>query len=297
MMISSQALALRYEANISEAQWLVTSSPFECRMSQPIPALGVAKFYHQAGDNLHFEVQADSQLPVTKDLALSLVPPLWNRQLDANRITVLNQTESGVLRIDGEIPDSLIRGLLFGYAVELSHATARAQRDSVTVSPVRFRESFRDFQTCMAQLLPYNFDQIARSKIMFSAGQENLTEKNRRDLKDVARYVLADKEVNAIYVDGYTDNVGKRFDNIELSRKRAEEVALYLIHLGVNPDIIALRYHGDYYPLAPNNSDANRAKNRRVTVRLDKVPEASVREQWYDAITQNSSPKPVDVNP
>jgi outer membrane protein OmpA-like peptidoglycan-associated protein len=132
---------------------------------------------------------------------------------------------------------------------------------------------------------------------MFALGQDGLSEANRQALKDIARYVLADNEVNAIYVDGYTDNVGQRNENIELSRKRAEQVALYLIHLGVNPDIIALRYHGDYYPLAPNNSNDNRAKNRRVTVRLDKVPEATVREQWYQAITQRDSPKPADINP
>jgi len=190
-----------------------------------------------------------------------------------------------------------MRGLLYGFSVELSQYQARAKNDSVTISPVRFREAYRNFQTCMTSLLPKNFEQISHSKIQFALGQDMLTETDRRTLRDIARYTQADAEVNAVYVDGYTDDVGKRADNLELSRKRAEQVALYLIQQGVNPDIVALRYHGDFYPLAANNSAVNRAKNRRVTVRLDKIPSASIRDKLYNAITLREAPKPVDAVP
>ncbi|MNG23714.1 hypothetical protein D3C84_1083510 [compost metagenome] len=49
----------------------------------------------------------------------------------------------------------------------------------------------------------------------------------------------------------------------------------YLKANGVPAEQITLRFHGERYPLAPNNSQANRAKNRRVSVALARVAEAS----------------------
>ena len=40
---------------------------------------------------------------------------------------------------------------------------------------------------------------------------------------------------------------------------------------GVQESQITMRFHGERYPVAPNNSAANRAKNRRVAVRLERV--------------------------
>ncbi len=62
----------------------------------------------------------------------------------------------------------------------------------------------------------------------------------------------------------------------QLSRRRALAVMEYLKAQGVPEERIIMRFHGERYPLVPNNSVANRDKNRRVSVRLDKVPEAPV---------------------
>jgi len=72
---------LHFEAGISDANWTVSSSPFSCRISQTIPALGQAEFYHDAGDDLRFTLRADSELPIQQNIALSLIPPAWNAHL------------------------------------------------------------------------------------------------------------------------------------------------------------------------------------------------------------------------
>ena len=41
---------------------------------------------------------------------------------------------------------------------------------------------------------------------------------------------------------------------------------------GIQESQITLRFHGEQYPLVRNSSAANRAKNRRVSVRLERVP-------------------------
>jgi outer membrane protein OmpA-like peptidoglycan-associated protein len=84
-------------------------------------------------------------------------------------------------------------------------------------------------------------------------------------------FMKADPTVNHIELDGHSDNSGNRLTNRELSRRRALAVMDYFKANGVQESQITLRFHGERYPLAPNTSAANRAKNRRVNVHLARV--------------------------
>lgn len=294
----SPAWAIHYRADVSEASWRVTASPFECRVAQPIPIMGQASFFQRAGASLQFEVVADSELPVNDSASVNLVAPAWNNFLDSREVYQFSPQRRDRVRFDEGLAKQLLDGLLLGYAAEIKdkHASS-GRKDRIAVVPVRFRPAYREFQSCMAQLLPYNFEQIERSKIIFSSGSYLLSEADREHLRNVARYVIADKEVNAVYVDGHTDDVGDRNDNFELSRLRAEQVALYLIQQGVNPDFVALRYHADFYPLQPNSNAQARSKNRRTTVRLAKEPNATVREKLYKSMAKHDTPQATTVQP
>uniref|UniRef100_UPI0028A84977 flagellar protein MotY n=1 Tax=Pseudomonas nitroreducens TaxID=46680 RepID=UPI0028A84977 len=76
--------------------------------------------------------------------------------------------------------------------------------------------------------------------------------------------------VNRIELDGHSDNSGNRLANREASRRRAIAVMDYLKANGVAESQITVRFYGERYPLVKNNSAANRAKNRRVTVNLSR---------------------------
>ena len=73
---------------------------------------------------------------------------------------------------------------------------------------------------------------------------------------------------------GYTDNtpVGPELqraginDNLTLSSRRAGAVVTFLISQGVKPDMISAKGFGDTHPVAPNDTPANRAKNRRIVI-------------------------------
>ena len=92
----------------------------------------------------------------------------------------------------------------------------------------------------------------------------------------ILQFLKADPTVNRINLDGHSDNSGNRLSNRDLSRRRALAVMEYLKANGVPEAQITLRFHGERYPLVPNNSEANRAKNRRVSLQLEReaVPEA-----------------------
>ncbi len=70
-------------------------------------------------------------------------------------------------------------------------------------------------------------------------------------------------------VTGHTDNAGDFFLNVQLSRDRAKAVADYLLGKGVAAERIVWRGLGGVYPVAPNTTEDNKRKNRRVEFTLE----------------------------
>lgn len=71
---------------------------------------------------------------------------------------------------------------------------------------------------------------------------------------------------------GHTDDKGSESFNQSLSEKRANAVKTYLVNKGANPLYIAAIGYGETQPIAPNDSEENRAKNRRVEFTILKKP-------------------------
>ena len=71
-----------------------------------------------------------------------------------------------------------------------------------------------------------------------------------------------------IEVVGHTDSIGSDAVNNRLSKERADSVAQYLIGQGVQSVRIETLGAGKSYPIADNSTDAGRAKNRRVEIRV-----------------------------
>jgi OOP family OmpA-OmpF porin len=78
----------------------------------------------------------------------------------------------------------------------------------------------------------------------------------------------------AIIVLGYTDSTGDEKYNLDLSKRRANAVADYLSSLGVPADKMKTVGRGENDPIVPNDSEENRAQNRRVEVVVVGQPRA-----------------------
>jgi outer membrane protein OmpA-like peptidoglycan-associated protein len=65
-------------------------------------------------------------------------------------------------------------------------------------------------------------------------------------------------------ISGHTDNVGPREANVGLSKRRSESVKTYLMTKGIASDRFEVLYFGPDNPIAPNNTEDGRARNRRV---------------------------------
>ena len=105
--------------------------------------------------------------------------------------------------------------------------------------------------------------------LYFASGKQevNLTAQQRTDFSDLVFY-LDNVAKSSLEVSGHTDNVGAANVNTRLSRKRAEFVRDYLVGNGLGVKRMNAKGFGPDKPIAKNDTDAGKAKNRRVEVTL-----------------------------
>ncbi len=112
-------------------------------------------------------------------------------------------------------------------------------------------------------------------QILFASGSAEVGKKGKAVLDKVVA-ILKDVKDKRIEVDGHTDNVPivsslkKRFPtNWELSTARATEVVRYLQeHGGIDPTLLSATGFGENQPVAPNDTDEGKHKNRRIEIVL-----------------------------
>ena len=103
--------------------------------------------------------------------------------------------------------------------------------------------------------------------VLFATNQATLTPNGISTLRKLAD-VMAQNPNRTVLVEGFTDSTGSSSYNQELSQRRAEAVASALGSMGVPRDRIAMKAHGEAFPVAPNDTASNRQLNRRVEIVL-----------------------------
>jgi len=103
--------------------------------------------------------------------------------------------------------------------------------------------------------------------VFFDTGKATLKAESNEALNALYE-VMQLKETLVIEIAGHTDNVGGKELNEKLSQERADAVRNYLIRKGIEP--IRVTAKGYYYsrPIADNDTEEGRAKNRRTEVRV-----------------------------
>jgi outer membrane protein OmpA-like peptidoglycan-associated protein len=101
-----------------------------------------------------------------------------------------------------------------------------------------------------------------QGELLFKTGQWELKPAAMAKLDEIAEALKGDEQ--PIDVVGYTDNVGTRANNMDLSQKRAASVRDYLVEKAIPQDLIRAEGRGPDNPAADNNSIEGRATNRRV---------------------------------
>jgi outer membrane protein OmpA-like peptidoglycan-associated protein len=103
--------------------------------------------------------------------------------------------------------------------------------------------------------------------VTFDFNSASLKPQFRPALDGVAS-TLADYPQTVVEISGHTDSVGSDAYNQRLSEERAGSVANYLVGKGLVRERFEIVGMGERYPVASNDSDDGRARNRRVEVRV-----------------------------
>jgi chemotaxis protein MotB len=112
--------------------------------------------------------------------------------------------------------------------------------------------------------------------ILFDSGKAEVKEDGLAVLQKVVDILKTVKD-KAIRIEGHTDNVpipprgplaSKYPTNWELSAARAINVTRFLQKQGLDPALLVAAAYGEFKPVAPNDTDEGRAKNRRIEIVL-----------------------------
>ena len=71
-----------------------------------------------------------------------------------------------------------------------------------------------------------------------------------------------------VAIEGHTDNVGNKIENLYLSKERAKSVYDYLIQSGVQKQRLSYEGFGEEIPIVSNDSEEGRALNRRTEFKV-----------------------------
>ena len=105
---------------------------------------------------------------------------------------------------------------------------------------------------------------IALQNVFFQSDSDTLLKESDFQLNALLR-MLETYPAMKIEIRGYTDNTGTPAYNLDLSRRRAASVKEWLLQRAVNSDRVSIKGFGQADPVAPNTTEAGRARNRRVT--------------------------------
>ena len=109
-------------------------------------------------------------------------------------------------------------------------------------------------------------DAAGRSvELHFARGRSGLDASGKAHLDRLATAVNGCPQAS-LRIAGYADAAGRAQPNLALSRRRARSVASYLTNKGIDAKRLEAVGYGETRPVAPNDSRANRAKNRRIEV-------------------------------
>jgi len=114
----------------------------------------------------------------------------------------------------------------------------------------------------------YKIDEpIVLNNVYFETAKYDLLPESNTELDNLV-ILLKENISYKIEIDGHTDNTGNEKDNQVLSENRAKAVVDYILNKGISKDRLSYKGYGSSKPIADNNIDEGKAKNRRVEFKI-----------------------------
>ena len=166
--------------------------------------------------------------------------------------------------VDGSYTIVLPNGVQYGYRAEAKGYLAENASLDVTARD-KYSEQKQDLF-----LVPFNVGQTVKlNNIFFQQSRYYLNNSSYPELARLIR-IMKENPTVEIKISGHTDNQGDPALNLKLSQDRVNEVKKYLNTHDVNGNRITTEGFGDTKPIASNDQEETRLKNRRVEFTITK---------------------------
>jgi outer membrane protein OmpA-like peptidoglycan-associated protein len=145
------------------------------------------------------------------------------------------------------------------YALEVQNGTAYA----FYATTINSKKGTKKTNQIKIGLIPYKVGaKIPLYNITFAKKSARLNTHSFEELERVTK-LLKDHPTSHILIEAHTDSDGTKVANLRLSQQRAKSVYDYLVAQGIAAQRLKTRGSGELKPIAPNDSEANKARNRR----------------------------------
>lgn len=108
---------------------------------------------------------------------------------------------------------------------------------------------------------------VVLNHLIFAQGKAVIDPQSFQELDEVVA-MLKENPKMEIQLEGHTDNRGNTEANLKLSQSRVDAVKKYMTSKGINKNRIVTKAFGGSKPVATEDTDEARAKNRRVEMRV-----------------------------
>ncbi len=176
--------------------------------------------------------------------------------------------EIGIARSDsltGAYTISLPVGELYGFRAEADQYISINENIDLR-NLEKYQEVKRDLRLVKLE----KGQSVLVNNIFFDTGKWDLRPESDPELKRIADVLLRNPSMS-ITIAGYTDNVGAKKANLDLSQKRAQAVFTYFVQLGIEQKRLLAKGFGAEKPATSNKSEEGRQQNRRVEFIIDKL--------------------------
>lgn len=153
-------------------------------------------------------------------------------------------------------------GTMYGYSAEVPGYFS--VHEHITIDS---KELYKEIQVDLLLIPIEKGQQMVLQNVFFYQSTPTLISSSYPELEQLIKVLEANPTLK-IELDGHTDNQGNPELNVSLSEKRVLTVKEYLVTNGINAKRITTKAFGGSHPIAPNDSEENRKKNRRVGVTI-----------------------------
>lgn len=218
-------------------------------------------------------------LNIPKHLRPDMVATITGRLVDKNNQPVYaeirwedletgkNVGQSKSDPVDGSFFVVLPIGKIYGYYVDKDEYYSISNNIDLrkTNEPIHVDE---DINMISFKQMIEDGTAVPVNNLFFNFSASSLLPYSLPELKRVASIIKSNHL--KIEISGHTDNYGDDKQNQSLSEQRALSVKEFLVNEGCDADFMSVVGYGETHPVASNDTEAGRAKNRRVELRIMK---------------------------